>query len=80
MIVGLVRIGIFWTGKTMVAASEFESNRTSKSIGVGYLPGRKRPCVYIHDRTVVRTPAYFTKDEDAEQFLRDLREFLNLDD
>ena len=47
----------------------FAIQQSGKQIGpalhVGYLPGRKSPCLYEIDGSVVRTFAYFRSHEDA---------------
>ena len=49
----------------------FAIQRDGKQIGpalhVGYLPGRKSPCLYEIDGSVVRSLAFFRSHDDAER-------------
>lgn len=40
------------------------------SLHVGYLPGRKSPCLYLSTRGLISVQAYFRSEEDARRCLR----------
>lgn len=48
------------------------------SIGVGNLPGRKRPCLYIGNKYCIHQVASFSNEENAKEFTRWLEYFFNL--
>lgn len=52
--------------------------RGQYSLGVGMLPGSKRPSLYIGNKYCIHKVASFSSDEASEEFVRWLEYFFNL--
>lgn len=46
------------------------------TIGITQMPDRKRPCLYVMKGNTLYPVAYFTKEEYAEMFARELDRFI----
>lgn len=54
--------------------------RGDYSIGVGMLPGLKKPCLYIGNKYCMRKVASFNSEEEAQLFIGWLEYFFRLKD
>ena len=48
------------------------------ALGVGKLPGRKRPCLYVGNKCCIHQVASFSSDEAADEFADWLEYFFGL--
>lgn len=48
------------------------------TIGIGHVPGYKRPCLFIQEGVIINKCASFTDEEEAERFFKVLADFCGL--